>query len=47
VLLLRVPSAIMPFATNWLLNPPHEEATNARITEIIRAPFDRRLIGLD
>jgi RES domain-containing protein len=46
-LLLRVPSAIVPFTTNWLLNPAHEHAASAQINEIIRAPFDRRLFGVD
>jgi RES domain-containing protein len=41
--LLRVPSAIIPFATNWLLNPAHREAAGARVADVIRAPFDRRL----
>jgi RES domain-containing protein len=41
--LLRVPSAIIPFATNWLFNPAHREAASARIVEATRVPFDRRL----
>ena len=41
--LMRVPSAIVPFAWNWLLNPAHADSVNARIAEVIRAPFDRRL----
>lgn len=41
--LLRVPSAIVPAAVNWLLNPAHADSAKARITEIIRAPFDPRL----
>jgi RES domain-containing protein len=43
--LLRVPSAIVPVAWNWLLNPAHADAAQARIAEIIHAPFDRRLLG--
>lgn len=42
--LLRVPSAIVPFTTNWLLNPAHVDAAHARIAEIVQAPFDRRLL---
>jgi RES domain-containing protein len=42
VSLLRVPSAIVPFATNWLLNPAHAEAANVRIAQTMRIPFDRR-----
>lgn len=41
--LLRVPSAIVPFAVNWLLNPAHADAAHARIAAIVQAPFDRRL----
>lgn len=41
--LLRVPSAILPVAVNWLLNPAHPDSTSVRVVEIIRAPFDRRL----
>jgi RES domain-containing protein len=42
--LLRVPSAIVPLAWNWLLNPAHADRANARsIAQIIRAPFDPRL----
>lgn len=42
--LLRVPSAIVPFATNWLLNPAHADSAKVRIGEAFRAPFDRRLL---
>jgi RES domain-containing protein len=45
--LLRVPSAIVPFAMNWLLNGGHADAAKARIAEVIRAPFDRRLFEVD
>jgi RES domain-containing protein len=41
--LLRVPSAIVPFAWNWLLNPLHADAVNARIADIVRVRFDPRL----
>lgn len=34
--LLRVPSAIVPAAVNWLLNPAHPDSTQARIVEIAR-----------
>ena len=42
--LLRVPSAIVPAAFNWLLNPNHPDAARIKIAEIIRAPFDPRLL---
>ena len=41
--LMRVPSAIVPAAVNWLLNPAHPDSAQARIAEIIRAPLDARL----
>jgi RES domain-containing protein len=43
--LLRVPSAIVPHAFNWLLNPVNSDAGLATIAEIIRADFDARLFG--
>jgi len=41
--LLRVPSAVVPLASNWLLNPVHPDLSRMRITDVIRAPFDPRL----
>jgi RES domain-containing protein len=41
--LLRVPSAIVPHASNWLLNPGHGDAGKAVIAQAIRTPFDARL----
>ncbi len=41
--LMRVPSAIVPAAVNWLLNPAHPDSANARVTTIVKAPFDPRL----
>jgi RES domain-containing protein len=43
--LLRVPSVIVPFAFNWLMNPGHADAAKAVIAKTIRAPFDLRLVG--
>jgi RES domain-containing protein len=45
--LLRVPSAVLPVASNWLLNPTHPDVSRMRITDIIRAPFDPRLFKVD
>jgi RES domain-containing protein len=45
--LLRVPSAIVPAAFNWLLNPNHADAGRIRIVETTRAPFDPRLLQRD
>jgi RES domain-containing protein len=44
--LLRVPSAVVPFAWNWLLNPAHADSSKVHIAEIIRAPFDPRLFKM-
>jgi RES domain-containing protein len=41
--LLRVPSAIVPQAFNYMFNPSHADAGAAVIVEI-RAPFDIRLL---
>jgi RES domain-containing protein len=43
--MLRVPSAIVPYAWNWLLNPLHADARNVRVLEAVRATFDPRLFG--
>jgi RES domain-containing protein len=42
--LLQVPSAITERGNNFLLNPVHPDAGALAITEIIKAPFDRRLL---
>lgn len=42
--LLRVPSAITPHTFNWLLNPKHPDASNAKIFDVISALFDPRLL---
>lgn len=41
--LLRVPSAIVPYTWNWLLNRAHPESNRSHIVEAVRAPFDTRL----
>lgn len=41
--LLRVPSAIVPETSNWLLNPRHPDATRVRIAHVYKTPFDPRL----
>ena len=43
--LLRVPSIIVPHASNWLLNPAHADAAKVTIAQVVRAPFDARLFG--
>ncbi|WP_156438205.1 RES family NAD+ phosphorylase [Burkholderia sp. BDU5] len=44
--LLRVPSAVVPFAHNCLLNPAHPDAGVVRIVEIVQAPHDSRILKL-
>jgi RES domain-containing protein len=41
--LLRVPSAIVPEAANYLLNPAHRDAARIGIASALRAAFDPRL----
>jgi RES domain-containing protein len=40
---LKVPSAVMPAATNYLLNPEHPDAAEIEIVDTFEYPFDRRL----
>ena len=42
--LLQVPSAI-GHGHNFLLNPAHPDAARIAVAEIVRAPFDPRLLG--
>ena len=41
--LLRIPSALVPETTNYLLNPSHPRAAEFRVAEAIPYPFDMRL----
>jgi RES domain-containing protein len=43
--LLRVPSAIVPKAANYLLNPAHPDAARISIASALRAAFDPRLMA--
>jgi RES domain-containing protein len=43
--LLRVPSAISAKGNNYLLNPEHPDAAKIALSEIIKAPFDPRLLA--
>ena len=38
-----VPSAIMPFSTNFLISPRHADAANISVIRAARYPHDRRL----
>lgn len=42
--LARVPSAILPNTSNYLLNPLHADAERIRIVKAARAVFDPRLL---
>jgi RES domain-containing protein len=42
--LLQVPSAVGQ-GRNFLLNPAHPDAARIVVAEIIKAPFDQRLLG--
>jgi len=42
--LLQVPSVIIPIGKNFLLNPAHPEAAKFTIADVIKAPFDPRLL---
>ena len=43
--LLRVPSAIVPDASNYLFNPAHPDAARIGIASATRAAFDPRLMA--
>jgi RES domain-containing protein len=42
--LLQVPSAISHQGNNFLMNPAHPDAVTIGVAEVIRAPFDPRLL---
>jgi RES domain-containing protein len=42
--LLQVPSAISGRGHNYLLNPAHPDSVRVTVAEVIRAPFDPRLL---
>lgn len=42
-LLLRVPSALAPLTSNWLVNPRHEDIATTGIARIARFNLDERL----
>lgn len=42
--LARVPSAIMPYTWNVLLNPEHPDAKKLSVAEVIKERFDNRLV---
>ena len=40
-----VPSAIMPFSLNYLINPLHPDASRIKVVQAARHPYDRRLFA--
>jgi len=42
--LAKVPSAILPFTWNYLLNPLHSDAKQVRVEAVIEGQFDNRLV---
>ncbi|AOK21665.1 hypothetical protein WK67_02655 [Burkholderia ubonensis] len=44
--LLRVPSAVVPHAHNFLLNPLHPAVAEIRVAEILQTPYDSRILRL-
>ncbi|PRZ46776.1 RES domain-containing protein [Paraburkholderia fungorum] len=44
--LLRVPSAVMPFAFNFILNPAHEDAARIGVSVAIEVRQDPRILRL-
>lgn len=43
--IIRIRSAIMPAAWNYLINPLHPDATKIRIVDRVTYPFDSRLLS--
>jgi RES domain-containing protein len=41
--LLRVPSALVPEAFNYLINPAHPDMSQIRIEQVLKVPLDARL----
>lgn len=42
--LLKVPSVILPVASNVLINPRHADAGRLKVETVLRYPFDSRLL---
>ncbi len=43
--LISVPSVIVPFSKNYLINPRHADASRIRVAHVSRHPHDLRLFG--
>jgi RES domain-containing protein len=44
--LLKVPSAVMPYAYNYILNPAHADVVNIKIEMVIDVQHDPRILRL-
>lgn len=42
---VSVPSVIVPFAQNYVVNPRHQDAARIRVWHVARYPHDLRLFG--
>lgn len=42
---VSVPSAIVPFGSNFLINPLHPDAARLSVVRAARYPYDQRLFG--
>lgn len=42
---VSVPSAIVPFGTNYLINPLHRDSARLKVLHAERYPYDPRLFG--
>ncbi|RZT35532.1 RES domain-containing protein [Cupriavidus agavae] len=45
-LLLKVPSVLVPYASNYLFNPLHPDAAKAKVGEARRVEHDPRILSL-
>lgn len=43
--MVSVPSVIVPFAQNYIINPRHRDAARIRVSHVARYPHDLRLFG--
>jgi RES domain-containing protein len=42
---VAVPSAIMPFSSNYVINPLHSDAGRIKVVQAARYPYDQRLFA--
>ena len=46
-LMLKVPSAVLPISSNYLINPNHPQAKRLRVVRQVEVSLDPRLIRVD